>query len=286
MRVLFMGGHDLGATTLEYLIKNNIHIVGVVITETDNMWYRGVDGIAYKYNLELYKEKDINNYRFIENISKLNIDLIISVNFEQILKRQIINIPKRGCINIHASILPKYRGRAPINWAIINGEKETGVTVHFIEEGIDTGNIICQEIVEIKETEYVGDVLNKIINIYPKTVLKSIKLLEDKNFIGLKQDLSKGSYFGKRKAEDGKIDFEQSGEKILNLIRAVSRPYPGAFLIVEDKKIIIWKGRLDYNLLYKYEDIRVGEIVFANDKSFIKLKDSVLVIDDYSIENI
>lgn len=285
MKILFMGGHELGAITLENLIKNNVEVVGVVITDTTNSWYKGVDDVANKYNLVLYKEKNINSDLFLKEIKKLNIDLIVSVNFEQILKKEIISIPKYGCINTHASILPKYRGRAPLNWAIINGEKQTGVTVHFIEEGIDTGNIICQEKVCIKENDYIEDLLIKVKNIYPSIVLKAIKIIQnDKFYKGIKQDLSKGSYFGKRTAEDGLIDINKSGEEIYNLIRAISKPYPGAFLIDDNKKIIIWKASLDYSNHINYKNSGIGKLINNENYLYLKLKDSILQIEDYSIE--
>lgn len=196
MNVVFMGGNELGAITLEHLIKNSIDIVGVIVTKTNDPWYSGVDKIANKYGISLFEEININNSECINNIRKLQPDLIVSVNFAQILKKEMINIPTKGCINTHASLLPMYKGRAPLNWAMINGEKEVGVTVHYIEEGIDTGDIIIQEKIIVDEKDYINDILKKVKKIYPNIVLKAIKLIENDD-VKLIHQANEGSYFGK-----------------------------------------------------------------------------------------
>lgn len=284
MNILFMGGHELGAKTLEHLINNNINVVGVVVSKNDNDWYRGVDEIAYKFNLNLYEEKNINDQNFLNKIKSLNLDLIVCVNFDQILKKDIINLPTIGCINTHASLLPKYRGRAPLNWAMINGEKYSGVTVHFIDEGIDTGDIILQEKIKIDEDDYICDLLNKVKNIYPKIVLDSIRTLESNNLNLIKPDLSKGFYVNKRTQDDGEIDFSKPSKDILNFIKAISKPYPGAFLYNNNKKIIIWRSRLNYNISPQYESLDIGTVVFNNSNLLIKLKDAMLIVTDYEFE--
>ena len=284
MNILFMGGHELGAKTLEHLINNNINVVGVVVSKNDNDWYRGVDEVAYKFNLNLYEEKNINDQNFLNKIKSLNLDLIVCVNFDQILKKDIINLPTIGCINTHASLLPKYRGRAPLNWAMINGEEYSGVTVHFIDEGIDTGDIILQEKIKIYEDYYISDLLNKVKNIYPKIVLNAIRALESNNLNLIKPDLSKGFYVNKRSKYDGEIDFSKPSKDIMNFIKAISKPYPGAFLYHNNKKIIIWRARLDYNISPQYESLDIGTVVFNNSNLFIKLKDATLIVTDYEFE--
>ncbi|WP_052952129.1 methionyl-tRNA formyltransferase [Paraclostridium benzoelyticum] len=284
MNILFMGGHELGAKTLEHLINNNVNVVGVVVSKNDNDWYRGVDEVADKFNLNLYEEKNINDQNFLNKIKSLNLDLIVCVNFDQILKKDIINLPTIGCINTHASLLPKYRGRAPLNWAMINGEEYSGVTVHFIDEGIDTGDIILQEKIKIDEDYYISDLLNKVKNIYPKIVLNSIRHLESNNLNLIKPDLSKGFYVNKRTKDDGKIDFSKPSKDIMNFIKAISKPYPGAFLYHNNKKIIIWRANLDYNTLPQYESLDIGTVVFNNSNLFIKLKDAILIATDYEFE--
>ncbi|OSB11693.1 methionyl-tRNA formyltransferase [Paraclostridium bifermentans] len=284
MNILFMGGHELGAKTLEHLINNKVNVVGVVVSKNANDWYRGVDEVANKFNLELYEEENINDQNFLNKIKPLNLDLIVCVNFDQILKKDIINLPTIGCINTHASLLPKYRGRAPLNWAMINGEQYSGVTVHFIDEGVDTGDIILQEKIKIYEDDYISDLLNKVKNIYPKIVLNAIRALESNNINLIKPDLSKGFYVNKRTKDDGKIDFSKPSKDIINFIKAISKPYPGAFLYHNNKKIIIWRARLDYNISPQYESLDIGTVVFNNSNLLIKLKDSMLIVTDYEFE--
>ncbi|MFW6029434.1 MAG: methionyl-tRNA formyltransferase, partial [Halanaerobiales bacterium] len=178
MKILFMGGHELGKITLENLIEKRKKIVGVITPDTKSDWYSGVDKIANQYNLPLYKENNINSKEFIKTIDKINPDLIVSVNFNQIIGKEILSIPKNESINVHASLLPKYRGRAPLNWAIINGEEVTGVTVHYIDEGIDTGDIILQNEIRINEDDYIEDILNKVKEIYPLIVNKAVDQIQ------------------------------------------------------------------------------------------------------------
>ncbi|GAA0711644.1 methionyl-tRNA formyltransferase [Paraclostridium ghonii] len=284
MNILFMGGHELGSKTLEYLISNNVNIVGVVVSKNGDDWYRGVDEVANKFNLDLYEEKNINDQSFLNKIKLLYLDLIVCVNFDQILKKDIINLPTMGCINTHASLLPRYRGRAPLNWSMINGEQYSGVTVHFIDEGIDTGDIILQEKIKIDEDDYISDLLNKVKNTYPKIVLSAIQALESNNINLIKPDLSKGFYVNKRTKADGKIDFSKSSKDIVNFIKAISKPYPGAFLYYNNKKIIIWRATLNYDILPKYENLDIGTVIFNDFNLCIKLRDSMLIVTEYEFE--
>ncbi len=243
MRIVFMGGHALGKKALQNLINKGKDIVGV-ITDIENDWYKGVDEVAERNGLLLYKNIDVNSESSIEKISALRPDLIVVVNFQQILKEELIGIPQKGCINTHAALLPKYRGRAPLNWALINGETQVGVTVHFIEKGIDTGDIIIQRSIDVQEEDYIDVVIEKIGDLYPTIVNEAVDLLESGEFIGIKQDLSKGNYFGKRNPEDGQINWNNDAKDIFNLIRAISRPYPGAFSFYNNSKIIFWRAKV------------------------------------------
>ncbi len=243
MRIVFMGGHALGKKALQNLINKGKDIVGV-ITDIENDWYKGVDEVAERNGLLLYKNIDVNSESSIEKISALRPDLIVVVNFQQILKEELIGIPQKGCINTHAALLPKYRGRAPLNWALINGETQVGVTVHFIEKGIDTGDIIIQRSIDVQEEDYIDVVIEKIGDLYPTIVNEAVDLLESGEFIGIKQDLSKGNYFGKRNPEVGQINWNNDAKDIFNLIRAISRPYPGAFSFYNNSKIIFWRAKV------------------------------------------
>jgi len=283
MRILFFGGHDLGKITLEYLLEQDKDVLAAVMTETDNEWYHGLEEVTDKYDLKLFEEKNINDNQFVEKVrNELKPDLIISVNFDQIFKNEIINIPEKGCINIHASLLPKYRGRAPLNWAILKGEKETGVTVHYINQGIDTGKIILQEKIEIKKTDYITDILEKVKVKYPEMINKAVDLLKKDEVDPVEQKKENGSYYGKRNPADGLIDWSQSAKDIYNLIRAVSHPYPGAFTYLNDEKVFIWRAEVKAETV---NDEQPGQIIEkAHDTFLVQCGRGQLLITDYEVE--
>ena len=279
MKILFMGGHELGKLTLEFLVDKGENIVGVVMPDTDGDWYKGVDEVAKNNNIPFYKENNINRKGFVEKVKDINPDLITVVNFPQILKREIINLPKKGCINTHASLLPKYRGRAPLNWAMINGEDKTGVTVHYIDEEIDTGDIILQKEIEISKDDYIKDLLSKVKNMYPEIVSNAVELIKKDKVELTPQKPSEGFYCGKRTPEDGQINWNKSAEEIYNLIRAVSDPYPGAYSYIDDKKILIWEAELIETNSKQYNKAEPGEIIDKSKEGYIvKTMDSLLEI--------
>ncbi|TDO95230.1 methionyl-tRNA formyltransferase [Halanaerobium saccharolyticum] len=283
MRILFFGGHDLGKITLEHLLEQDKDVLAAVMTETDNEWYHGLEEVTDKYNLKLFKEKNINDNQFVKKTrNDLKPDLIISVNFDQIFKKEIINIPENGCINIHASLLPKYRGRAPLNWAILKGEKETGVTVHYINEGIDTGKIILQEKINIKKTDYIADILEKVKEKYPEMINKAVDLIKNDKVEPVEQKKENGSYYGKRTPADGLIDWSQSAKDIYNLIRAVSHPYPGAFTYLDDEKLFIWRAEVEDETANNEQP---GKIIEKADEVFsVQCGRGQLLVTDYETE--
>ncbi|PTV93029.1 methionyl-tRNA formyltransferase [Halanaerobium saccharolyticum] len=283
MRILFFGGHKLGGITLKYLINQNKEIIAAVMSDTNKKWYQGLEKVADEYNIDLFKVENINSDEFVSKVrNDLKPDLIISVNFDQIFKKKMLNIPDKGCINIHASLLPKYRGRAPLNWAIIKGEEKTGVTVHFINEGIDTGEIILQEEIEITKDDYISDVLEMVKEKYPLMINKAINLIEKGNYETVKQNKEEGSYYGKRNPEDGLINWENSAEKIFNLIRAVSHPYPGAFTYLDESKILIWKAQV---IKAENKSHKTGKVIEFRDNSFlVQCGSNQLLITDFKSE--
>lgn len=223
---------------------------------------KGLGKVAEENDLPFYQTDNVNQKKFIELFQEKDIDLIISVNFNQILRKEIIQIPEKGCINVHASLLPKYRGRAPLNWAIINGEDKTGVTVHFIDEDIDTGDIILQREIPIKDDDYINDILSQVKEIYPKIVSEAVDRIK-KDEVNPEPQKGDGFYCPKRRPEDGLIDWNNDAEDIYNLIRAVSRPYPGAFTFIDGEKVYIWRARLlhDNGNSIEEENIKTGKII-------------------------
>ena len=184
-------------------------------------------------------------------------DLILSLYYRNFIPEEIFSLAKLGAYNMHGSYLPSYRGRAPLNWSIINGEDHCGVTLHTIEKKFDAGEIVEQEKVDFGPDEYVGDIQPRVAAAAVRVLEKALPSLLAGNPNKTPQDESKASYFGKRTPEDGRIDFSKSAREVFNLIRGVSKPFPGAFADIEGKRYTIWRARP----LEDFKGGRAGEIV-------------------------
>jgi len=248
---------------LSAIVTQGYNVVGV-ITETDEFdkkeeenyqrfakfgAYDSLKEVANCLKLPVYQPKNVNSEEFVDKIEEINPNLIVIVSYHTIIKKHLIQKFKNRIINVHMAPLPKYRGRAPINWAIINGETHTAITVHFVDEGIDTGPIISQEIIEIEDDDRAIDVLLKGLPLFPYLVLKSIRFIEENKVNPKTQDLYDGSYFPKRKPEDGLIDWcHEKTLDIHNKVRALAYPYPGAFTFIHpEKKVKIERTSMPRN---------------------------------------
>jgi len=229
--LLCSGG--LGLKVLDYLFGSNKPVF--VFTDRGS-----IDIIKYceikKISLFVGNPRDGKSGDFINN---KEIDLLISINYLFIIESTLINLPKILAFNIHGSLLPKYRGRTPHVWAIINNETKTGITAHCIDDGFDTGDIIDQVEISIECNDTGADILKKFGDLYIPIVDAVLKKVELKSLRPEKQDETKATYFGKRTPDDGQIDWSWQKERIRNWIRAQSNPYPGAFTYYDSKKIII-----------------------------------------------
>lgn len=174
--------------------------------------------------------ENVNDPEFITSIAEFKADLFISMSFNQILKKEILNVPRLKFINCHAGKLPFYRGRNPLNWALINGETSIGVTTHFIDEGIDTGDIITQELIDVSKSDTYKTLLEKAINVCPISISNAVKCLENDSFNPIKQSTIHpvGTYFGQRRVGDEIINWGWDSDRINNFIRAITTPGPGA----------------------------------------------------------
>jgi methionyl-tRNA formyltransferase len=209
-------------------------------------------------------------------------DLFFSINYLFILEREIFEFPRKGSLNIHGSLLPKYRGRTPHVWAVINGEKETGITVHKIDEGVDTGDILLQKKIPVGDEDTGNDILMKFMNEYPSLIMESIELIGQNKAVFRKQDDDKATYFGKRTPDDGLINWDWSKERIRNWVRAQARPYPGAFTFVDGTKIIIHK--IEFSGKGFHYEMPNGLIL--DEKEFIiKTVNGAVKIVDFEINN-
>ncbi len=235
--------HDVGYECLDALIQNDEYIVAVITHENnpnEEIWFRSVAALAKKYDIPVYTPESVNTPEWIERIRSWEPDLILSFYYRNMIKEEILNMPRLGAFNMHGSLLPKYRGRAPINWAVLNGEKETGVTLHHMVKKADAGDIVDQEKVPIGPEDTAKDVFSKCVPAARLVLTRQLEVLSEGTAPRRKQDESQATYFGGRKPEDGRINWTESAESIYNLIRAVTQPYPGAFTTVGGKKLFIW----------------------------------------------
>lgn len=249
MRIVFMGTPEIAVESLKKLIDDG-HDVCAVVTQPDRPKGRGkkmamspVKELALDYNIEVLQPEKASSPDFVDKIKEINPDLIVVIAFGQILKKDLLDIPRLGCINVHVSILPKYRGAAPINWALINGEEKTGVTIMFMDEGLDTGDIItCREFpLDIDMTA--GDLHDLMMVEGAKLLGETVKNIGAGNFSRTPQNHDDHTYAPMMDRNLGHIDFNKTAREVHNLVRGTI-PWPGAWTMCGDQKIKIWKTRL------------------------------------------
>ena len=285
MKVIFMGTPDFALPCLDMLIKDDKYEVCLVVTQPDKPKGRGkkllsppVKDKAIECGIEIFQPTRIKEEEAINKLKSYNADVIIVVAFGQILSEEILNLPKYGCINVHGSLLPKYRGAAPIQWAIINGEKETGVTTMYMDKGLDTGDMLLKESFEINNNDTYGSIHDKMAMIGAKILKDTLLRVEDKTILREKQNDEFSSYAPMIKKETGHIDWNKSSNEIINLVRGLS-PTPNAWTIYNNEVFKIWnveKVEFEFN-----SNSVCGEIVEINKKGFIvKTKDSFVVITE------
>lgn len=227
-KILVFAYSAVGHACLEYLIHNKETIVSV-ITHKDNpqetLWFPSVAKLAEQHTIPVLTPEHPNDPLFVEHIKNLQPDLIFSFYYRHILPEAILTLPKRGALNIHGSLLPKYRGRCPVNWAIIHGEKETGATLHHMVKKIDAGDIVDQVAFPIGEHENAGHVMEKVQQASVQLLKRQLDALKAGTAPRKPFDTSQGAYFGGRSAKDGIINWHQTPQDIHNLIRS-QLPYP------------------------------------------------------------
>ena len=292
MKIVFMGTPDFAQKSLEELYNSGYDIVGVV-TNVDKPKGRGMKMIAspvkeyaLEKNLNIYQpEKIKNNEEFVEELKKLQPDVICVVAYGKILPKEILDIPSKGCINLHGSLLPKYRGAAPIQWAVLNGDKVTGVTTMYMDVGMDTGDMILKEEVEIPEDETTGELWEKLSVIGAKLLVKTLKQVEN----GEAPRIPQGDAFSVApmlNKEMSKINWnEKTAREIKNLVRALN-PIIGTYSFINGKKIKFWKVDIS-ELNEEFKKLENGTIVISNSKDglYIKVKDGLIKVLEIQAEN-
>lgn len=241
-RAVVFAYHNVGCRCLSVLLAHGVD-VALVVTHRDNpnetIWFDSVQKLAELHGIPVITPDNPNTPEVVEQIAALQPDFIFSFYYREMLKAPLLEVPKRGAFNMHGSLLPKYRGRVPVNWAIIRGETETGATLHWMTEKPDNGDIVAQQAVPILPNDTAHEVFQKITVAAEMALNGVMHALLAGTAPRTKQDLSKGGYFGGRKPEDGIIDWSQPAQAIHNLVRAVAPPYPGATTQVMGKSMRI-----------------------------------------------
>jgi methionyl-tRNA formyltransferase len=246
-RAVVFAYHDVGVRCLKALLSAGIHIpllVTVADDPAERVWFGSVARTASDYGLTVITPEEANTPAVESAVAAARPDFIFSFYYRALLKDPILSAARRGALNMHGSLLPKYRGRAPVNWAILHGEKETGATLHYMVDRADAGDIVDQLAVPILGDDDARDVFTKVTAAAEIILARSLPLLLAGTERRLRQVIEPGQYFGRRRPEDGCIDWRCSAQQIHNLVRAVAPPFPGAFTHVGGERWFIHRTRI------------------------------------------
>ncbi|MFJ3152791.1 bifunctional UDP-4-amino-4-deoxy-L-arabinose formyltransferase/UDP-glucuronic acid oxidase ArnA [Pseudomonas protegens] len=239
--------HDIGCAGIEALLNAGYEIAAVFTHADDpkeNTFYGSVAQLCARKGIAVHAPEDANHPLWIERIAKLNPDYLFSFYYRNLLSEPLLATASKGAFNLHGSLLPRYRGRAPANWVLVKGETETGVTLHRMVKRADAGAIIAQERVAIERSDTALSLHHKLRDAAASLLRDTLPALAQGKITETAQDESKASYFGRRTAADGKIDWQRPAEELFNLVRAVTQPYPGAFCAVGEHKLIVWSAEV------------------------------------------
>jgi UDP-4-amino-4-deoxy-L-arabinose formyltransferase/UDP-glucuronic acid dehydrogenase (UDP-4-keto-hexauronic acid decarboxylating) len=261
MKTVVLAYHNIGCVGLEALLRNGFEVAAAFTHRDDpkeNIWFDSVAELAASRNIPVFAPEDINHPLWVCKIRELEPDILFSFYYRDMVGPSILNIPPAGCLNLHGSLLPEYRGRCPVNWVLVNGEKETGVTLHYMTPHADDGDIVCRKRIEISDDDTAKSLHKKVANATSGILDEILPRIKDGAAVREPQDHSKATYFGGRRPEDGEINWNKTAFDVRNLARAVTHPYPGAFSYVGDNKFIFWSVT---EIPLKYNEVGPGTIV-------------------------
>ena len=287
MKILFMGTPDIASGCLQELIDKKYDIIGVV-TQPDKQVGRGkkivfspVKQVAIENNLPVYQPIKAKEESFVNEIKELNPDVIVVVAYGQILSKEFLEIPKQGCINVHVSLLPKYRGAAPINWVIINGEEKTGVSTMFMDEGLDTGDVILQSEFALDDEITAGELHDKMTVEGAKVLCETLVLIQEGKAPRTPQNHDEFTYAPIMDKNLGHVDFSKTAREVHNLVRGVN-PWPSAYTMYMDKKMKVWKTKV----LNEKSSKEPGTILSVDQEGIkVATKDNVILISEIQMPN-
>jgi methionyl-tRNA formyltransferase len=237
--------HEMGYSCMEALLKMGAPVAALFTHRDDSheeIWWRSCAELAARHGVPVHIDESAE--AAAATIGALQPSIIYSFSYRHLIPESVLELASRGAFNLHPSLLPAYRGRAPVNWVLVNGERETGVTLHHMVARADAGDIVGQRAIAIDDSD-------NALTLYHKLVPQGVELIDElhpKIVAGTaprrKMDIAKGSYFGRRKPDDGRIDWRWPARKIFNLVRAVTHPYPGAFCFVDGHKLLVWEAKI------------------------------------------
>ncbi|RKP52390.1 formyltransferase [Trinickia fusca] len=246
-RAVVFAYHNVGVRCLQVLLARGVDVALVVTHEdnpNENIWFGSVASVAAEHGIEVIRPADPAGAELSEAVRRARPDFIFSFYYRHMLPVEVLGLAPRGAYNMHGSLLPKYRGRVPTNWAVLHGETETGATLHEMAVKPDAGAIVAQTSVPILPDDTAQQVFDKVTVACEQTLWRVLPALIAGEAPHLPNDLASGSYFGGRKPEDGRIDWSQPAERVYNLIRAVAPPYPGAFTDIGTARFVVARARL------------------------------------------
>lgn len=282
MKVIFMGTPNFAVPCLEVLVKENHHIIGV-FTQPDKPKGRGkkviytpVKESALKYDLKVLQPQRLRDPEIVDLIKEMKPDIIVVVAYGQILPKEILEIPPYGCVNVHASLLPKYRGAAPINWVIIKGEKTTGVTTMFMDVGLDTGDMILKKEIEIGENETAAELHDRLSLLGAEVLKETIRDFSQDQIVRVKQNHKEATHTHRLTKETGKINWALSAREIRNLVRGLI-PWPTAYTLYKGNMMKILKTSVKSG----HTNNTPGEILEVNeDGIYVATGQDLLIIEE------
>lgn len=247
MKTIVFAYHDMGCAGITALLNAGFEI-SAIFTHADsageNNFFGSVARLAAEQGIPVYAPEDANHPLWVDRIKTMAPDYIFSFYYRNLLNDNILSSARLGAFNLHGSLLPKYRGRAPLNWALVNGEKETGVTLHRMVKRADAGDIVAQQHVAIEEQDNALTLHRKLVTCASQVLEQALPAMKRGEIAAIPQDHSQATVVGRRKPEDGRIKWEQPAQTINNLVRAVTDPWPGAFAFAGTVKFVVWKGRV------------------------------------------
>jgi len=281
VRAVVLAYHEIGYVCLEELLASRIEVAALFTHKDDpseEIWFRTPRALAEKHAIPVFDPESVASPAWIDRIRSYSPDYLFSFYYRNMLPKGVLEIPKNAPMNLHGSLLPRFRGRCPVNWVLIEGEERTGVTLHIMEVKPDAGAIVAQEEVEIAFEDTAYTLALKLAAAAARLMRGVMPLLESGTFQRRPQE-GPSSYYGGRKPEDGIIDWTKSAERLYNLVRAVTHPYPGAFTSLDGVKLLIWKA-----LPQEGDSEGPAGLVVSADPFLVKCGQGLLRLDSVELE--